>query len=198
MFHLQLLSTFTVNVLIYMIYFCGCDSFLWLKRKSPENCIILLHLFMNKDSAVLKCSKAKKTNVFSLNGLYWSVQDFHLAMRRHCKAMKAMKVTCSLTLLTTLPTAQSWPWAWREVSKARFRNRQEKNILIPSENFEFWAINSANGQASWQKGILPKDIQLTRVSRVFWGFIKFSCNFMGLHFPEIFIYYTNEAWFWFK
>lgn len=97
MFHLQLLSTFTVNVLIYMIYFCGCDSFLWLKRKSPENCIILLHLFMNKDSAVLKCSKAKKTNVFSLNGLYWSVQDFHLATRRHCKAMKAMKVTSSLT-----------------------------------------------------------------------------------------------------
>lgn len=119
MFHLQLPSTFTVNVPVYMIYFCGCDSFLWLKRKSPKNCIILLHLFMNKDSAVLKCSKAKKTNVFSLNGLYWSVQDFHLAMRWHCPVIKAMKVTNSLTPhpvnhtthsmeLALSPTATPW------------------------------------------------------------------------------------------
>lgn len=60
--------------------FSGCESFLWLKRKSPENCIVLPYLLMNKDSAALKSSRFKKTKVLSLNSPYWPVKDFFLAM----------------------------------------------------------------------------------------------------------------------
>lgn len=48
------------------------------KEKSPQNWILLLHLFMNKDSADLKSSKFKRTKVWGLYGEYWPVRDFRL------------------------------------------------------------------------------------------------------------------------
>lgn len=60
--------------------FSGCESFLWLKGKSPEYFSVLPYLLMNKDSAALKSSRFQRTEVLSLNSPYWPVKDFFLAV----------------------------------------------------------------------------------------------------------------------
>lgn len=46
--------------------FSGCESFLWLERKPPENFLVLPNLLMNKDSAALESSRFQRTRFWVL------------------------------------------------------------------------------------------------------------------------------------